>query len=164
MIGCELKFWEEVVLSICDLEHWAGYFGVPAFCFVLSRDTSVIVLLLGFSLLIAMQQSRALFLERSINMPVLCLPPLAVHADEQQALGASENQSIPARRNEHLEEHACRSIPPLLAIVCAGEKPAVCAGKSPEVLPAERLAVCDRKNSEEDPPENSLILPESVLF
>ena len=54
--------------------------------------------------------------------------------------------------------------PPLLAIVCAGEKPAVCAGKSPEVFAGERLAFCDRKNSDEDPPENSLILPENMVF
>ena len=86
-------------------------------------------------------------------MPVLCLPPLAVHADEQQALGASENEGMQARRNEHLEEHTCRSIPPLLAIVCAGEKPAVCAGKCPEVFAGERLAFCDRKTRKKIPPK-----------
>ena len=163
MLWCELKFSGRVVLNTCDLEHWAGYFGVPAFCFVLSRDTSVIVLLLGFALLIVMQASSALVLERNtsmnMSMPELCLPP-AWSLAEQQALGASENEGMQARENEHLEvrtraSDTCRSIPPLLAIVCAGEKPAVCAGKSPEVFAGERLAFCDRKNSDEDPPENS---------
>ena len=96
--------------------------------------------------------------------------PSALFPAEQQALGASENQSVQEQENEqpgaltpHTSASMRGSIPPLLIPFHAEENLEIAAGKSSEVSAGEMLAICAVEKPE-DPPENSLIPPENMVF
>ena len=96
--------------------------------------------------------------------------PSVLFPAEQQALGASENWRMQDQENEQpgaLTQHTSASmrgsIPPLLLPFCAEESPEIAAGKGPEISAGEMLAICAVEKPE-DPPENSLIPPENMVF